>query len=713
MPFREIFALDVRSLAVFRLGLAMMVFLDWIDRIPDLRVFYSDAGVMPRSLITGTHPISIHMLSGATWVQAVLALIACVFAGMLFVGYRTVFATLVSWFLLISVHGRTPPLMQGGDQLLRMLLFWSMFLPLGACYSVDAARSADRPPSRSLLSLATVAYLLQICQVYWYAAGYKWMAPWREEGTAIYLALHVDYFPTRVGLWLREYPQLCRVLTHYTIWLETLGPVLLLLPFHVGLQRLVTIALFIHFHASLSLTMELGHFPFVCMVAWVALLPTSFWDRLQARFRDPAVAGLRVLYDGERPRAATVAACLRTFLLLGQSRLLDAREEPERLARLRKEGGWGVVDANGQESTGLDALRVLLTHSPVFAPLARTLGWPVVRPVLTWLLAHSGGKARLTPSPSRPAAWLPPQGWLANAIVLFCMVYVAIFNAVAYAGLKLTALYPETAAKWVPVVPNQFGQFGSVLGLEQGWGLFAPQPGRMHGWYLVVGVKADRSQIDLRRDGAPIDWDRPAFQTITYSNGRWRKLIMNLSAVLAYPYLLPGFTRHFYEEWNAHHEGADRVDAVEVYWMREFTVPPDEERPPVEKVFLGRYRPQEPRPGESAGWVLAVGTRKDGTQIDLLRGGMKIDWQNPDPEAAARVISPWLPVLLTLMSSDASSYMLPGFARYQLEEWNRQHQGAEQVTAVEVVWVKGANVAVGQPIPAADRKAVARYPEAK
>lgn len=713
VPFREIFSLDLRSLALFRLGLATMVLLDWIDRLPDLRVFYSDAGVVPRTLVTGTHPLSIHILSGATWFQALLAVVACAFAVLLFVGYRTVLVTLVSWFLLISVHARTPPLMQGGDHLLRMLLFWSIFLPLGACFSVDASRPGARPPARSLLSLATVAYLLQICQVYWYAAGYKWLAPWREEGTAIYLALHVDYFPTRVGLWLREQPELCRLLTHYTIWLETLGPVLLLLPFHVGLQRLVTIAAFIHFHASLALTMELGHFPFVCMVAWLPLLPTSFWDRLWAKLRDPAVTGLRVYYDADRPRAATVAACLRSFLLLGDSRLIAAQEEPERLARLRKEGGWGVVDAQGQESTRIDALTVLLRHSPVFYPLARVVRWPVIGPVIGWLAAHSGGSARATPPPPPgPPAWLPPQGVVANTVLLFCIVYVVLYNGVSYAAQKMRAMNPEAAARWLPLVPDQFGQFGAVTGLEQGWGLFAPEPGRLTGWYLVVGEKADGSEIDLLRDGAPVNWERPAFQTITYANGRWRKLMMNLSAVVAYPYLLPGFTRHYYTEWNRHHEGANHVEAVAVYWMREYTVPPDEPRPEVEKVFLGRYRPQEPRPGETAGWALVVGTRKDGTQIDLLRGGMKVDWQNPNPEAAARVTSPWLPMLVSLLSSDASSYMLPGFARYQLDEWNRQHKGADEVTAVEVVWVKGQGFVPGQPIPAADRKVVARYPEA-
>lgn len=710
LPFGEIFSLDLRSLALFRLGLATMLLLDWIDRLPDLRVLYSDSGILPRSIISGMHPVSLHMLHGSVWFQVVLAGIACVFALLLFVGYRTVFVTLVSWLLLISVHTRMPAVMQGGDQLMRMLLFWSIFLPLGACYSLDAARPGARPPSARVLSLASVAYILQLCQVYWYAAGWKWMAPWREEGTAIYLALHVDYFPTRLGLWLREQPALCRLLTHYTIWLETLGPMLLLLPFHIGLQRMVSIIAFITFHAGLALTMELGHFPFVCMVAWLPILPASFWDRLQPRLRQPGVAGLTLLYDPDRPRAASAAASLRTFLLLGESRLVSA-SGPDLLARLRSQGGWAVVDAAGREWVHLDAVALLVRHSPLFAPLERTLRWPVVHPLVGWLLDHSGGRAA---APGHPAAspgtprWQPPTGLVANTVLLFCMVYVMLFNAASYASQKIRALHPDLAARWLPLVPDQFGQFGA-LGLEQGWGLFAPEPGRYAGWFLIVGVRADGTRIDLLRAGEPVSWERPEFQTATYWNGRWRKLMMNLSAPAAYPYLLPGFTRYYFHEWNRRHAADAAIEAVEVYWMRERTVPPGEEPTPVEKVFLGSYQATEPRPGETPGWLLVVGTRQDGSRIDLLRGGMQVDWDNPDLEAARQVGSPWQPLLLTLIARDAATYMLPGFARYQLEEWNRQHQGNDRVHHAEVVWVKGEALLPGKAIAPADRKVLGSY----
>ena len=40
---REILSLDLRSLALLRIGLGVLLVLDWLDRVPDLRAHYSGA----------------------------------------------------------------------------------------------------------------------------------------------------------------------------------------------------------------------------------------------------------------------------------------------------------------------------------------------------------------------------------------------------------------------------------------------------------------------------------------------------------------------------------------------------------------------------------------------------------------------------------------------------------------------------------------------
>src|SRR5262249_33103875 len=173
-------------------------------------------------------------------------------------------------------------LLQGLDVIMRMLLFWSIFLPLGACWSVDSATPTGRPPGPRVVSPGSVALIVQVCLIYFFAAAWKWSPEWRPEGTAVHSALRSEYFTTEFGYWLLEQPRLCAWLTFATVYLEAFGPVLLFLPFRPALLRTVAVVLFVGFHLGLALAMELSQFPWVCMTAWLALLPTGFWDWLGA-----------------------------------------------------------------------------------------------------------------------------------------------------------------------------------------------------------------------------------------------------------------------------------------------------------------------------------------------------------------------------------------------------------------------------------------------
>ena len=276
---RDLFGLDLRSLALFRIGLALLLLTDLGVRATSLRAHYTDSGVLPRVALKAESRASIHMLGGAVPFEAGLFVIAGLFAAALLVGYRTRLATAASWFFLLSVHGRNPLVLQGGDTLFRLLLFWGMFLPLGARSSLDAMRERPRLQGRkNALSAATVALILQICFMYWFSAAWKSDPAWRTEGTAVYYALSLDEFATRIGRFLLMFPLLLKLLTFATLALEAFGPALLFVPVFNGRLRLLVVGMFLFFHAGLQLCMTLGLFPLICGVAWLALLPGCFWD---------------------------------------------------------------------------------------------------------------------------------------------------------------------------------------------------------------------------------------------------------------------------------------------------------------------------------------------------------------------------------------------------------------------------------------------------
>src|SRR5215212_4986679 len=86
----EIFGADLRSLAVFRVVLALLVLADLANRATDLYQHYTDAGVLPRTVLMqellSPWVFSLNLMNGEPYFQALLFGVAAL--GML-VGYRT------------------------------------------------------------------------------------------------------------------------------------------------------------------------------------------------------------------------------------------------------------------------------------------------------------------------------------------------------------------------------------------------------------------------------------------------------------------------------------------------------------------------------------------------------------------------------------------------------------------------------------------------
>src|SRR5256714_7980191 len=100
------YSLDLRSLALFRIALGAVLLGDLVVRASDLTVFYTDFGVLPRAALldkfSPAQRFSLHLMSGQMLVQALLFVVAGVFALMLFFGARTRLATFASWLMLVS-----------------------------------------------------------------------------------------------------------------------------------------------------------------------------------------------------------------------------------------------------------------------------------------------------------------------------------------------------------------------------------------------------------------------------------------------------------------------------------------------------------------------------------------------------------------------------------------------------------------------------------
>jgi hypothetical protein len=568
-PLDRLFGLDVRSLAVFRVALALLLLSDLWLRSADLLAHYSDDGILPRWALVEQFldpwQWSFHLASGRTLIQGGLFALAGVAALALLVGYRTRLATLVSWALLLSLQNRNPPLQTSGDVLFRLLLFWGSFLPLGACWSVDRALYGGDCPRR-LCSTASMALTLQVCLVYWCGWLFKSDPVWRTEGTAVYYALSLDYMATGFGQHLLARPDLMKILTFAVLWLEGLGPFLLFIPGQRDLWRGLAVVLFISLHLGFRLGLQLGLFPFVCIAAWLVFIPSGFWEAWACRWSSsPGRASLRLHCDPGSPVSSRLAALIRTFLVLPADLVQPAADDQDSLELIRACGTWlVVVDGAGKRHVGWSGFRVLWAASPWgrMLPFVRheLFGAVLLRPC-----------ARLARPLARPLAWalgrLQPCRRLrleasaaAEGLVLACLGLVLLWN--------LGALAPSAAA-----VPAPLARLSVALGLDQKWNMFASRPSADDGWYVVPGVLRSGAEVDVLRGSPVIDWAKPSSPGAYYPSMYWLKFMETLWLADHAGYRLH-YGRYLCRQWNQGRAPDEQLVRFEIFFVHETTPPP-------------------------------------------------------------------------------------------------------------------------------------------
>ena len=276
------FSIDVRSLAVLRIILALLVLGDLGYRAGDLVTFYSDDGVLPASLWNQIYPVSlrwsIHLLNGSELYQSLMFLLSIVFALCLLVGFETRVAAILSWLFLSSLHNRNPMVLNGGDTYLRVVLFFSLFLPLGEVLSIDQRRSGKK----TFANMASFALLTQIAGIYLFSVMLKSGRQWLPDGTAVYFALSRETVTTHLGsLWRQAPLPVHQLLTYGTLLIEVLGPLFLFIPFHSGRWKILGMGLLALLQLGFMVSIRmLGLFPLVSIGVLSAFLPSEFWDKL-------------------------------------------------------------------------------------------------------------------------------------------------------------------------------------------------------------------------------------------------------------------------------------------------------------------------------------------------------------------------------------------------------------------------------------------------
>ncbi|MHC3437884.1 HTTM domain-containing protein [Natrialbaceae archaeon A-gly3] len=275
--FRNRIRIDTRSLAVFRIIAGILIVADIFLRLRSFRFFYTDEGVLPVDVAQGIVPdqaISVFFLSSDPTITLLLFGIHLLVAIQLILGYYTRVAVVVSFLFVISLDYRNPLVTSYADLAFRHLLFWGMFMPLGARYSIDSIRN-DGAPQKQYTGLAGMFAILQMVGMYITNGSHK--IPWREywlDGGSMTGILHYDSVAFLLSEYIREIPVFLQFsgIMWYSLMLGS--PLLLLF---AGRERYLLATVYAGGHLFLAITVRIGAFPFAAVMGLLVFFQSQAW----------------------------------------------------------------------------------------------------------------------------------------------------------------------------------------------------------------------------------------------------------------------------------------------------------------------------------------------------------------------------------------------------------------------------------------------------
>lgn len=491
----RLLTVDTRVLGLFRIAFGTLLLTNLYDRASALGLisFYSNEGVWPNHYALFLPPVGHYWslllpFSSPEAVTAAFVAIGIVYT-LYLVGWRTRLMQVLALICLESLNFRFFLVQHGGAVVTNLVAVWTVFLPLGHRYSLDALfRSlrhggddtvdalAKRPWEALRTTVVKNPAFLVICVqfacIYFFNTVHKTGPTWRD-GSAVHHLAWVNRLATHLAIWLRTHglATLSPLLSWGTLVVEGALPVLILSPWRQRWLRPIAFALILGLHGSIAALAHLGPFSYVMMCFGTLLLQPWLLDALEARAGRGAPVDVKV--DWADP--------VQRFWARVAARLDVGR-------RLR----FSAVPA----------------HQVTQAQLAEVAGALPFGPALKWVpqlpYSHALGRWLGTVgSQALPSAPVPPAvpaferlGAGVRAVALALVVAAAGSQLLMENAAVPQAMKPQSRPDWMTALVD-------ALDLMQGWHEFAPETPSGDYRLVVDATLADGSHVDPLTDAPP------------------------------------------------------------------------------------------------------------------------------------------------------------------------------------------------------------------
>lgn len=563
---------DPRSLALFRIALATLLFIDVARRWPDVEAHYANTGWLTNHYAL-FRPMSSHLFSvylafstpAEVKTMMVIHLAICVLFA---IGWRTRLMHVLLAVLTVSINSRNIMLENGGWVVLTELVVWSMFLPTGRRFSVDALLASLRAPKEPtpaalatplvrdttpVVSFAVAALIFQWVVIYYFNVVHKTGQEWRN-GSAVYYFFQQDRMVTALGAWLRDHLPLWVFygMTYGALLIESAIALLLASPFKTASSRMIAWGLCASLHLSIDSVVQLGPFSWAMVTMFWVLIPREAWEwagpRVAARYpvrelcfnpdsgfwlrlcgvvkRFDVLERVRfvpVTVPEEKPAVEAAPVVESASVATDDEEEDDEEEEatsgpptPEKLADAVAENLVVLDPKTNQRWTGVTALRRAGDAVPCGSLLLLPSRLPGAGAWLERRLQRASRKPKrydryfeLEKLPGSPERFEPEPSAARLGFVRACKLgsEAVVLVLVVCCGSQVL-IENRAVPKWLKPENRPEWMTAVVVypRLFQGWSMFAPSPPSDDGRVVVDGVTKDGRKLD------PLTGQTPTFE---------------------------------------------------------------------------------------------------------------------------------------------------------------------------------------------------------
>lgn len=281
---------DRRLLGFFRIYFGLVLLGDLYYHAGQATLFYSNDGFMPNHSVL-FHPQSVPQFSFlfacSTPKEAkfAFALIGIVYF-LYLIGFKTKAMQVLAFVAVTSIDSRNLFAEDGGCITTNLVSAWTLFLPLGDRFSLDAllrrARGDDPiVPEHRVKSFAVLGIALQAATIYYFNAVHKDGWAW-VNGEAVHQVLWQNRCNTPFAAWFRAHEPMwfSPLATKLTLIVEINLPVLILMPIARRVNRTVAFLLAVGLHGTIAMLMTLGIFSYVMIALMMLVIPAETIDDL-------------------------------------------------------------------------------------------------------------------------------------------------------------------------------------------------------------------------------------------------------------------------------------------------------------------------------------------------------------------------------------------------------------------------------------------------